>query len=122
MSHRTGGQKTKHRRRNKRKTKRKRKRKQITKNLKDEIEGILLKHNEWNAYDDEIEEGFASVEYHREALAKVIKDLTSLIEQEKERAVMGFIDYMYGQNLPLHKAGVVTVRAFAKQYLAERKG
>ena len=91
------------------------------KNLKDEIEGI-----------DEFVEYFLdgvdclvnldSMDYESEKMlrAGAKRELASLIEQEKEMAVMGFIDYMYGQNLPLHKAGVVTVRAFAKQYLAER--
>lgn len=119
------------------------------KNLKDEIEGILqpmfqyevqictkCQHSFGGHYwgtelDSCRHEGCKCVAEHGKYRTEVRNDsvpesyvveLTSLIEQEKERAVMGFIDYMYGQNLPLHKAGVVTVRAFAKQYLAERKG
>ena len=93
------------------------------KNLKDEIEGIVgdFLWLETQAFTT----GAVTQQYVKwddlfTQLFDTGKQITSLIEQEKEMAVMGFIDYMYGQNLPLHKAGVVTVRAFAKQYLAER--
>lgn len=86
------------------------------KNLKDEIEGILADYEIMRTL---TLQGIEQT-YKGGVVEELVQALTSLIEQEKERAVMGFIDYMYGQNLPLHKAGVVTVRAFAKQYLAER--
>ena len=95
------------------------------KNLKDEIEGIVgdLLGLETQAFTiGAVTQQYVKWDDLFTQLFVTGKQITSLIEQEKERAVMGFIDYMYGQNLPLHKAGVVTVRAFAKQYLAERKG
>lgn len=87
------------------------------KNLKDEIEGIMNEHS----YKQDVRDFGKPATVTQYKAIDLVEAITSLIEQEKERAVMGFIDYMYGQNLPLHKAGVVTVRAFAKQYLAERK-
>lgn len=54
-------------------------------------------------------------------MPEVIKELLSLIQQEREDALMGFIDYMYGQNLPLKEASAVTVKDFAKKYLSQQK-
>ena len=88
------------------------------KNLKDEIGGIMNEHS----YKQDVRDFGKPATVTQYKAIDLVEAIASRIEQEKERAVMGFIDYMYGQNLPLHKAGVVTVRAFAKQYLAERKG
>lgn len=48
------------------------------------IREILLKHNEWNCYDDEIEEGYGTVEYHTESLEKVVKDLSQLLTPSQD--------------------------------------
>ena len=63
------------------------------------IREILLKHNEWNCYDDKIEEGYGTVEYHTESLEKVVKDLSQLLtpsqdsSQHDSELLEGFAEY-----------------------------
>lgn len=50
--------------------------------MKDKIREILKKHNEWDAFDDEVEDGHASVEYHKETLDKVVSEIATLCEEQ----------------------------------------
>lgn len=80
------------------------------KNLKDEIEGILDLH-------------FTNRNHYN--FSGLLEAITSLIEQEKERAVREFVNYIIVRETPV---GAVTVNDKLRflidglgQYLAERK-
>lgn len=93
------------------------------KNLKDEIEGI-----------DEFVEYFLdgvdclvnldSMDYESEKMlrAGAKRELTSLIEQEKERAVEDWMDYLFKEHGEWVELDEARYRNAWEQYLAERKG
>ncbi len=53
--------------------------------MKDKIEEILLRNNNWKADEDEVE--IFGVEFSRETMDKVIKELSTLIQAEREEAI-----------------------------------
>ena len=59
--------------------------------IREEIKKILFRNNEWNVWDDEIEDGFGSVEYHKEELEVVTDELLSLVQESEVGAVRDFV-------------------------------
>jgi len=57
--------------------------------MKEKIEEILLRNNNWKADEDEVE--IFGVEFSRETMDKVINELSTLIQQEREEAVKNTI-------------------------------
>lgn len=92
------------------------------KNLKDEIEGILGRNGIYNYRKTYV---YSSAEDARADRAMdteveqlpVIKELTSLIEQENEQFLIKFKDYVFKQPM-----NVKLWHEYIEQYLAERKG
>lgn len=75
------------------------------KNMKDKIREILKKHNEWDAFDDEVEDGYASVEYHKETLDKVVSEIATLCEEQ-----LGKTWYVEGDEVVIKKGKWVICR------------
>lgn len=55
---------------------------------KEEIEEILVRNNDWNADEEEVE--ISGVEFSRETMDVVIKELSTLIQESNREAVRGF--------------------------------
>lgn len=60
--------------------------------IEDKIEEILIKNNDWNADEEEVE--ISGVEFSRETMNKVIKDISTLIQKERKDAVEGFAEWL----------------------------
>ena len=75
------------------------------KNLKDEIEGILDLH-------------FTNRNHYN--FSGLLEAITSLIEQEKERAVKDWMDYLFREHGEWVELDEARYRNAWEQYLAER--
>ena len=93
----------------------------------EKIEKILLKHNEWNAFDDEVKEGICSIEYSYETLKEVIQELETYCKAREREAykegatVMADIINEYGGEHPMNGDDIEKLKV--EQYLTstERK-
>lgn len=88
------------------------------KNLKDEIEEILADYEIMRTLTLQGTEQT----YKGGVVEELVQALTSLIEQEKERAVEDWMDYLFKEHGEWVELDEARYRNALKQYLAERKG
>jgi len=87
--------------------------------MKEKIEEILLRNNNWKADEDEVE--IFGVEFSRETMDKVINELSTLIQQEREEAVRGFAEYLDNEVNPHLTEKKIGFESYIGEYLSQRE-